>query len=100
VPGAVISEVARGHLHQMPSAQFCGVIGRDYLNRRWRWANARRGEHLKAQLAVLRRARFGRSSEKLDREIEQLKLVLGSLRNPWRKATPALSSPSSPTSPP
>jgi transposase len=29
-------------------------------------------EHLKAQLAVLRRARFGRSSEKLDREIEQL----------------------------
>jgi transposase len=36
-------------------------------------------EHLKAQLAVLRRARFGRSSEKLDREIEQLKLVLGEL---------------------
>ena len=33
-------------------------------------------EHLKAQLAVLRRARFGRSSEKLDREIEQLELVL------------------------
>ena len=29
-------------------------------------------EHLKAQLAVLRRARFGRSSEKLDHEIEQL----------------------------
>src|SRR5450631_2563261 len=28
-------------------------------------------EHLKAQLAVLRRTRFGRSSEKLDREIEQ-----------------------------
>ena len=27
-------------------------------------------EQLKAQLAVLRRARFGRSSEKLDREIE------------------------------
>ena len=26
-------------------------------------------EHLKAQLAVLRRTRFGRSSEKLDREI-------------------------------
>src|SRR6266478_3407077 len=36
-------------------------------------------EHLKAQLAVLRRARFGRSSEKLDREIEQLELVLGDL---------------------
>lgn len=36
-------------------------------------------EHLKAQLAVLRRARFGRSSEKLDREIEQLELILGDL---------------------
>ena len=36
-------------------------------------------EHIKAQLAVLRRARFGRSSEKLDREIEQLELVLGEL---------------------
>jgi hypothetical protein len=36
-------------------------------------------EHLKAQLAVLRRARFGRSSEKLDREIEQLELLIGEL---------------------
>src|SRR6478672_13229334 len=36
-------------------------------------------EHLKAQLAVLRRARFGRASEKLDREIEQLELLLGEL---------------------
>ena len=36
-------------------------------------------EHLKAQLAVLRRTRFGRSSEKLDREIEQLELLLGEL---------------------
>jgi len=36
-------------------------------------------EHLKAQLALLKRARFGRSSEKLDREIEQLELVLGDL---------------------
>jgi transposase len=36
-------------------------------------------EHLRAQLAVLRRARFGRSSEKLDREIEQLELLLGEL---------------------
>src|SRR6266550_3972396 len=36
-------------------------------------------EHLKAQLAVLRRSRFGRSSEKLDREIEQLELILGEL---------------------
>ena len=36
-------------------------------------------DHLKAQLAVLRRARFGRSSEKLDREIEQLEFLLGEL---------------------
>src|SRR6202049_2965264 len=36
-------------------------------------------EHLKAQLAVLRRARFGRSSEKLDRDIEQLELLIGDL---------------------
>jgi transposase len=34
-------------------------------------------EHIKAQLAMLRRARFGRSSEKLDREIEQLELMIG-----------------------
>jgi transposase len=36
-------------------------------------------EHLRAQLAALRRARYGRSSEKLDREIEQLEFVLGEL---------------------
>ena len=36
-------------------------------------------EKLKAQLAVLRRARFGRSSEKLDRDIEQLELLIGDL---------------------
>jgi transposase len=36
-------------------------------------------EKLKAQLAVLKRARFGRSSEKLDRDIEQMELVLGEL---------------------
>lgn len=36
-------------------------------------------EKLKAQLAVLRRARFGRSSEKLDRAIEQLELLIGDL---------------------
>ncbi|MDR3436319.1 IS66 family transposase [Telmatospirillum sp.] len=34
-------------------------------------------EKLKAQLAALRRARFGRSSEALDREIRQLELLLG-----------------------
>ena len=36
-------------------------------------------EKLKMQLAVLRRARFGRSSEKLDRDIEQLELLIGTL---------------------
>jgi transposase len=36
-------------------------------------------EKLKAQLAVLRRARFGRSSEKLDTEIEQMELLLSDL---------------------
>src|SRR5437764_3669533 len=36
-------------------------------------------EKLKMQLAVLRRAKFGRSSEKLDREIEQLELLIGEL---------------------
>jgi transposase len=36
-------------------------------------------EKLKAQLALLRRARFGRSSEKLDGEIEQLELLIGDL---------------------
>jgi len=36
-------------------------------------------EKLKAQLAALRRRQFGRSSEKLDREIEQLELLLGDL---------------------
>lgn len=36
-------------------------------------------EKLKAQLAVLRRARFGQSSETLDRDIEQLELLIGDL---------------------
>lgn len=36
-------------------------------------------EKLKTQLALLRRARFGRSSEKLDGEIEQLELLIGEL---------------------
>jgi transposase len=36
-------------------------------------------EKLKLQLAVLKRARFGRSSEKLERDIEQLELLLGEL---------------------
>ena len=36
-------------------------------------------EKLKAQLATLRRARFGQSSEKLDRQIDQLELIIGDL---------------------
>jgi len=36
-------------------------------------------EKLKAQLALLRRAQFGRSSEKLDREVEQLELMIGEI---------------------
>lgn len=36
-------------------------------------------EKLKMQLAILRRARFGRSSEKLDRDIEQLELLIGDM---------------------
>ena len=36
-------------------------------------------EKLKAQLALLRRARFGRSSEKLDHDIEQLELMIGDI---------------------
>jgi transposase len=36
-------------------------------------------EKLRMPLAVLRRARFGRSSEKLDREIQQLELLLGDI---------------------
>ena len=37
------------------------------------------------QLAVLRRARFGRSSEKLDRDIEQLELLIGELEEEDRR---------------
>jgi transposase len=44
-------------------------------------------EKLKAQLAALRRARFGRSSEKLDRDIEQLELLLGDLEAGDAEAT-------------
>lgn len=36
-------------------------------------------EKLKAQLATLRRARFGQSSEKIDRQIDQLELIIGDL---------------------
>src|SRR3954451_4023879 len=43
-------------------------------------------EKLKMQLAVLRRARFGRSSEKLDSEIDQLELLIGELETDQAEA--------------
>jgi len=43
------------------------------------YAQALHIEKLKAQLALLRRARFGRSSEKLDHDIEQLELLIGAM---------------------
>ena len=43
------------------------------------YAQALHIEKLKDQLAMMRRARFGRSSEKLDRDIEQLELLIGDL---------------------
>ncbi len=44
-------------------------------------------EKLKMQLAVLRRARFGRSSEKLDRDIDQLELLIGELEEEQAEST-------------
>ena len=55
-------------------------------------------EKLKMQLAILRRARFGRSSEKLDNEIEQMELLLGELEEA-QAASAASATPSSITSP-
>lgn len=46
-------------------------------------------EKLKLQLAVLRRARFGRSSEKLDLQIEQMELLLGDLEADQPPPAPA-----------
>src|ERR1017187_5459928 len=56
-------------------------------------------EKLKMQLAVLRRARFGRSSEKLDSEIEQMELLLGELEEGQAEHTVPSSSPASQPSP-
>jgi transposase len=49
-------------------------------------------ERLKFQLAVARRAQFGRSSEKLDREIEQLELQLEDLETAAAAAAPIAAS--------
>lgn len=56
-------------------------------------------EKLRAQLAALRRSRFGQSSEKLDRQIEQLELAIGDLEegeaeNDARRAATAPATPS------
>jgi transposase len=56
-------------------------------------------EKLKMQLAVLRRARFGRSSEKLDSEIEQMELLLGELEEGQAEHTVPPHSPASQPSP-
>jgi len=61
-------------------------------------------EKLKAQLAVLRRARFGRSSEKLDAQVEQLELAIGDLEegeaeNEARATASDTATPSSPATP-
>jgi transposase len=56
-------------------------------------------EKLKMQLAVLRRAQFGRSSEKLDLQIEQMELLLGDLEEGQAQGTamPAAASASTPS---
>ena len=46
-------------------------------------------ENLKAQWAVLRRSRYGRSSEKLDQEIEQLELLIGELEEAEPNRSPS-----------
>jgi transposase len=56
-------------------------------------------EKLKIQLALLRRARFGRSSEKLDRDIEQLELMIGELEEA-RSETAERSRAAQPSMPP
>ncbi|MGH9482084.1 MAG: IS66 family transposase [Terriglobales bacterium] len=52
-------------------------------------------EHLQLLLAKLKRARFGRRSEKLDRQIEQLELFLEELETA-RAASPPASAPPAP----
>lgn len=63
------------------------------------YAKALHIEKLKAQLSLLRRARFGRSSEKLDREIEQLELMIGDIEE-GRSESNKRSEASEPSAPP
>jgi len=56
-------------------------------------------EKLKMQLAVLRRARFGQSSEKLDLQIEQMELLLGDLEEAQAESIAPQSVPASTSTP-
>src|SRR3954471_22438260 len=56
-------------------------------------------EKLKMQLATLRRARFGRSSEKIDHEIEQLELLISDLAAQDASARPGATEPAGPDHP-
>src|SRR5579863_5295778 len=56
-------------------------------------------EKLKMQLAVLRRARFGRSSEKLDIQIEQMELLLSDLEEAQAESTATQVAPASASTP-
>jgi len=60
-------------------ANFAAIQTRNQVLEDELYAKTLHIEKLKMQLAALRRARFGRSSEKLDREIEQLELAIGEL---------------------
>jgi transposase len=62
-------------------------------------------EKLKAQLATLRRARFGQSSEKLDQQIDWLEQAIGEIEeaeaaNEARQEAAAAATPASPARPP
>jgi len=50
-------------------------------------ANLRLIEELRAQLALLRKARFGKSSERIEKRIEQLELLLGDMEESQSAAT-------------
>jgi len=58
-------------------ANFAAIQTRNQVLEDELYAKTLHIEKLKMQLAALRRARFGRSSEKLDREIEQLEMAVG-----------------------
>ena len=57
-------------------------------------------EHLRAQLAAMRRQQYGRSSERLDAEIAQLELRLEDLEESEAERQTAIVDPPTPTEPP